>query len=97
MGKVRRQHTASFKVKVALEAIKEEKTIAQLASEHQVHPNQIQQWRKRLLAELPNIFLDRRKKDEKDGEKLEAELYRQIGQLKVELDWIKKKSEFFGR
>jgi len=96
MGKVRRQHSPAFKAKVALEALKEEKTIAQLASEYGVHPNLIQQWKKRLLSELPGLFSDKRKKDEKDGEKLESELYRQIGQLKVELDWVKKKSELLG-
>ena len=93
MGKIRRNHSAAFKAKVALEAVKKEKTIAQLSSEFGVHPNQITQWRKQLLDELPDIFSRKRKKKESDDEALHAELYRQIGQLKVELDWLKKKSE----
>jgi len=85
-----RSHDATFKARVALEAIKGEKTIAQIAAEYGVHPNQIRQWRQKLLEELPQLFSDRRKSTEKDGEELQAELYRQIGQLKVELDWLKK-------
>lgn len=96
MGKIRKNHDAAFKARVALEAIKGEKTIAQLASEYGVHPNQIGQWKKRLLKELPGVFSGRRKKEEKDRSELEDELYRQIGQLKVELDWLKKKSELLG-
>jgi transposase-like protein len=93
VGKIRRNHSAAFKAKVALEAVKKEKTIAQLSSEFGVHPNQISQWRKQLLNELPDIFSRKRKKQEADAEDLQSELYRQIGQLKVELDWLKKKSE----
>ena len=70
-----------------------EKTIAELSSEYGVHSNQIRQWKKKLVEELPDIFSDRRKRSEKEGEELTSELYRQIGQLKVELDWLKKKSE----
>ncbi|MBW1821396.1 MAG: IS3 family transposase [Deltaproteobacteria bacterium] len=92
MGKVRKNYSASFKAKVALEAVKKEKTISQLSSEYGVHSNQINQWRKRLLEDLPDIFSQKRKKKEKDTEELQAELYQQIGQLKVELDWLKKKS-----
>jgi putative transposase len=93
VGNIRRNHSASFKAKVALEAVKKEKTIAQLSSECGVHPNQITQWRRRLLDEIPDIFSRKRKKKETDAEALQSELYRQIGQLKVELDWLKKKSE----
>ena len=96
MGKIRKSYSAAFKAKVALEAIKKEKTISQLSSEYGVHANQINQWRKRLLEELPEIFSKKRQKKEKDTEDLQAELYRQIGQLKVELDWLKKKSKQLG-
>lgn len=96
MGKIRKKHDAAFKARVALEAVKGEKTIAQLSSEYGVHPNQIGQWRKRLLKELPGIFSGKRPREEKDRGELEAELYRQIGQMKVELEWLKKKSEILG-
>ena len=96
MGRIRKRHDASFKARVALEAVKGEKPISQLASEYGVHPNQIGQWKKRLLEDLPSLFSDNRKKGENDGEALSAELYRQIGQLKVELDWLKKKSQILG-
>lgn len=96
MRSMRKNHDAAFKAKVALEAVKGERTLAQLASEYGVHPNQIGQWKKRLLRELPDLFSGRRKKADQDSEELEAELYRQIGQLKVELDWLKKKFKTLG-
>jgi transposase len=96
MAEAKRQHGAGFKAKVALEALRGEKTIAQLVSEYGVHGNQIRQWKKKLLDGLPEIFSDRRRRSEKEGEELTSELYRQIGQLKVELDWLKKKSELLG-
>ena len=91
MRSMRRNHNATFKAKVALQAVKAEKTIAQLSSEYGVHPNQIGQWKRRLLEVLPEAFSGKRKKAEQDRDELEAELYRQVGQLKVELDWLKKK------
>ena len=85
---------AALKAKIAFEAAKGEKTISQLASEYSVHPNQIGLWRKKLLEELPIIFADKRtNRRDKEQEELESELYKQIGQLKVELDWLKKKSQ----
>jgi transposase len=90
---MRRQHDAAFKAKVALEAVKGEKTIAQISSEFSIHPNQIRQWRRHLLEVLPDLFSDRRKKADRERNELEDELYRQIGQLKVELEWLKKKSQ----
>ncbi len=96
MRNIRKHHSAAFKAKVALEAVKGEKTISQLSSEYGVHPNQIRQWKKCLLEELPVLFSGKRKKAEKDRDELESELYRQIGQLKVELEWLKKKSNTLG-
>lgn len=95
MGNMRRNHDAAFKARVALEAIREEKTVAQIAAEHGVHPNQIRQWRQQLLEEVSQLFSDRRRSAEKDSEELQSELYRQIGQLKVELDWLKKNPRCF--
>jgi putative transposase len=91
MGSVRRRYDAKFKAKVAFEAAKQEKTVAQLSGEYGVHPNLITQWKKRLVAEIPGIFSEKQKRGEKKTEEIQSELYRQIGQLKVELDWVKKK------
>jgi len=78
MDKIRKNYSASFKAKAALEAVKKEKTISQLSSEYGVHLNQITQWRKRMLEELPDIFSKKRRKKEKDAEEFQAELYQQI-------------------
>jgi transposase-like protein len=90
---IRKLHDSAFKARVALEAIKGEKTLAQLSSEFGVHANQIGQWRKQVLKDLPSLFSDRPRKQDRDQEELVSELFRQIGQLKVELDWLKKKSQ----
>jgi putative transposase len=92
MKNKRRNHNAAFKAKVALAAIKGDKTVAQLASQYEVHPTQIAQWKKQLLESLPQIFSCRGQNSRQDQEQLTAQLYQQIGQLKVELDWLKKKS-----
>ena len=92
MKNKRRNHTAAFKAKVALAAAKTDKTISELASEYEVHPNQITQWKKQLLAEAPQVFSSTRTAKSDDAEALQARLYQEIGQLKVELDWLKKKS-----
>ena len=90
---MRKGYEGALKAKVALEALKGEKTLAQLSSEFGVHANQIRLWRKQLLDELPKLFSDRRQKGEQEKDDLISELYRQIGQLKVEVDWLKKKSQ----
>ena len=92
----RKRFTGEFKSKLALEAIKGQRTLAEIAGEYGVHPNQITQWKKHALQGLPEIFSDRRRKSDADQEELISRLYQQIGQLKVELDWIKKKSGFAG-
>lgn len=88
----RKRFSGEFKTKVALEAIKGQKTVAEIASEYGVHPNQITQWKKQAVEALPELLGDRRRKVNKDHEALVGQLYQQIGQLKVELDWLKKKS-----
>lgn len=88
----RKSYDSRLKVQVALEALKNQRTIAQIASEYGIHPNMVTQWKQRLLNELPDIFSNKHQKNKQDNETLQAELYRQIGQLKVELDWLKKKS-----
>jgi len=97
MQNLRKKHEAAFKAKVALEAVKGEKTMAQLSSEYGVHPSLIRQWKKCLLEELPSLFSPSTdQKAQRQRSELEAELYQQIGQLKVELDWLKKKSQQLG-
>jgi putative transposase len=91
----RKKHSAQLKAKVALAAVKGDKTINEIAGEYGVHPTQIQQWKRQLLEELPNIFSKKRANKAKETEELTAQLYQQIGQLKVELDWVKKKSGYF--
>ena len=89
----RRQHSAEFKAKVALEALKGQRTINEIAACFQVHPVQVQQWKRQLLDALPSLFCSKRDKAEQEQEELVAQLYQQIGQLKVEVDWLKTKSE----
>jgi putative transposase len=93
MATQRKQYSAQFKARVALEALKEQSTLAELASRFEVHPTLIGQWKKQLREELPRIFADRRQQElrQRADEELQAQLYQQIGQLKVELDWLKKK------
>jgi transposase-like protein len=88
----RKSFTAELKTKVALEAIKGNRTVSEIASAYGVHPHQITQWKKLVMEGLPDILSDRRRKRYADQEELLAQLYQQIGQLKVELDWVKKKS-----
>jgi transposase-like protein len=81
-----------MKAKIAIEAIKSQQTVQQIASQFGVHPTQVTQWKKQALEELPQVFSDRRSREASDIEEIKAELYQQIGQLQVELAWIKKKS-----
>src|ERR687888_305348 len=92
MSTQRQQYSAEFKARVALEALKGLKTVNALASTYGVHPTQIAHWKPRLHKEMPEIFSARRAKREHDAEAFQAQLYHQIGPLKVELDWLKKKS-----
>lgn len=89
--RIRRAHPAAFKAKVALEALKETKTIAELASIYSVHPTQIKQWKQQVLAGLQDMFREKGKQKEKDTNQLTQILYQQIGKQKVEIDWLKKK------
>jgi putative transposase len=92
MKKGRRNHSASFKAKVALDAVLGEKSLAELASQYEVHPNQVSKWRKHLLEELPGLFADGKRRAS-ESEEQKAKLYEEIGRLKVELDWLQKKLE----
>ena len=93
--KIRRVHPAAFKAKVALEAIKETKTIAELSSIYGIHSTQISKWKQRALEGLVQIFSDYHVAKLKGDEELKRELYQQIGRLKVEVDFLKKKMGIF--
>jgi len=87
-----KKYSSDFKAKVALEAIKGQKTLNEISSEYGVHTTQITQWKKQALDELPQIFSRPGSERSKNEEALLASLYQEIGQLKVELEFLKKKS-----
>ena len=92
----RKKHSKELKAKIAIDAIKGQKTMSELASEYGVHTNQISRWKKQLLEAAPDIFT--RGKD-KEAEKNEVErdhLYKKVGQLQIEVDWLKKKTGYLG-
>lgn len=93
---MRKRYTSDFKAKVALEAIKGDRSLSELASRYEVHGTQIGQWKKALLCGMSDIFSEKRQKKDSNNEEEKAKLYEEIGRLKVELDWLKKKSDLFG-
>ena len=96
MGLQRKVHSAVFKAKVALAAHKADRTVNQLAGQYDVHPTQIHAWKKQLLAGAGTIFANGTKAASTGAEAREAELYEQIGRLKMELEWMKKKVAALG-
>lgn len=90
MVRKRTVHSAGFKAKVALAAVKEIRTVGELASQYGVHPSQIHQWKRRLLDGVEGVFAGP-SEDRRQATAAEAELYEQIGRLKMELEWLKKK------
>ena len=93
MKRARKKHCGTFKAKVALEAIKGERTLNELAGHFEVHPTQVVQWKQRLLAGAGDLFNGGVARDAAQEDALRDRLYQQIGQMKVELDWLKKKHE----
>ncbi len=91
MTKTRKRYSSEFKAKVALEAIKDQKTLTELSNQFQLHPNQIIRWKKQLLDEAQHIFSIKPNNSQQQQQELESQLYQQIGQLTVELNWLKKK------
>ena len=95
MTKKRKKYSQQFKFKIALEAVKELKTINEIASAYDVHPTQIKSWKKQLLTEGAIIFGQNAAHQLRKQETREVELYEQIGRLKMELEWLKKKAAQF--
>lgn len=95
MTKKRRKHSSQFKFKVALDAVKENATLNEIASNNNIHPNQVSTWKKQLLLEGPTVFGQQTAKKLAEQTAREAELYEQIGRLKMELEWLKKKAAPF--
>ena len=91
MSRKKRVHSAAFNGKVALEALKELKPINVLASQYEIQPNQISTWKKQLKEGVTEIFSRKLGKAKDDSRKAEKRLYEEIGRLKMELDWLKKK------
>ncbi len=91
MGRKRRTFTDGFKAKVAIDAVKGLKTLAQLATQYQVHPNQVSEWKKQLLLNAPGLFSENKNKRAKTEEELTAPLYEEIGRLKMDVKWLEKK------
>ena len=93
---MRKSYDTSFKARVALEALRGERTVSQIAAAYGVHPNQVGKWKKQALDELPRIFSGKYEKKEAEVKEHTDQLYQEIGQLKVELDWLKKKAGLIG-
>jgi transposase-like protein len=96
MAGARRRHSASFQAKVALEAAKQTRTIAELAKAYQVHPVPISPWKRQLLDGVESLFRDGRRRDRDEGQADQAELYERIGRRNLEVDWLKKSGARFG-
>ena len=94
MSAQRKHYSAEFKARVALEALKGLKTVNELASTYGAHPTQIAHWKHRLQKAMPELFAARRAKREHNEEAFQAQLYQQIGPLKVAVDWLKKKLDW---
>ena len=94
LAKPRKQFSPAFKAKVALEAIKGEKTSTEIGRMFSIHPNLVGIWKRQALEGLPEVFANSRQQRRVEDDVEKDELYRKIGQLKVELDWVKKKSGF---
>jgi transposase len=96
MAGKRKQHTAAFKAQVALAAVRGDRTVNELAGHFGVHPTLIHAWKKQLLAGAEAVFTNGAKAGAADAEARQAELFEQIGRLKMELEWVKKKAAPLG-
>jgi transposase-like protein len=87
MAGTRKRYSAAFEARVALEAVKQTRTLVDLSKAFQVHPVQISQWKKQLLGVAESLFAEGRRREHDQSEALQAELYQQIGRLNMELEW----------
>ena len=95
MTEKRKKYSSQFKFKVALEAVKGQRSINEIASSNNIHPNQVSTWKRQLLVEGPTVFGQQTAKKLQEQIAREAELFEQIGRLKMELEWLKKKATPF--
>ena len=95
MTKIRKSYSSEEKARIVMEILKGQLTQAQITSKYGIHATQIAAWKRQFKEGIADIFQDKRRKDESGKDQLIEELYKQIGQQKVELDWLKKKSALF--
>jgi len=95
MSRKRRSHSAEFKFRVALEALKGMKTVTQIAQESGIHPNLVRAWKRQLMEGGREVFARERRREEQEWQRQEEALYEQIGRLQMELNWLKKKAARF--
>ena len=96
MPGTKKRYPAAFKARVALEATKQTRTLAELSGAFQVHSDQISQWKKQLLDGIESLFRDWRRRDHDESQAIQAELYERIGRLNMEVEWLKKSVARFG-
>ena len=96
MKKQRRKHSAEFKARVALEAIRGVKTLSEIARDYEIHPVMVGNWKKEMLEHLPELFEKKRVKKDKDTEREKAQLHQKVGQLSMEVDFLEKKCKQLG-
>ena len=92
----RKKHSNELKARIALDAIRGQKTMSELASEYGVHANQIGRWKKQLLDAAPDVFTQGKDKEAEKQEVEQDRLYKKVGQLQIEVDWLKKKTGYLG-
>jgi transposase-like protein len=91
MSQKRKRHSAKFKFDVAMEAAKGQETVNQIAAKYEIHPSQVSQWKRQLLDEGTAVFSAANERKQREQEALQTDLYEQIGRLKMDLEWLKKK------
>ena len=96
MKKQRRKHTAEFKARVAIEAIRGVKTISEIAADFEIHPVMVGNWKKEMIGHLPELFANKNAKNEQSIEKETAQLHRKVGQLTMEVEFLEKKCKQLG-